>query len=318
LNGTGGELNIGPLRFPLRPEPDGPVRYSAPAYSGFFQAASSPGNCPAETGTANRDHPAEAGVVNGEPLIELAVDIRSGGCAPPSGEPLWRAGGHWGVWENGTNLLFGVGLQAPPAARRLCRAAHDLSQAELVIDPAAGPEAVLDSPLRYPLDQILSWGLLSKIGGVLLHAAAVVKDGTAWVLTGRSGAGKSTLAGLCHEQGWRILNDDRVMVFRRDGEWRVAGTPWHGSGRFAEAAEVPLGGVALLAQAPNNRIEPLSGSPARLALLDTAAVPWFEENWAQGTLDGLDRLVREMKPVRLHFTKTTESVRVLTGEAVPG
>ena len=152
---------------------------------------------------------------------------------------------------------------------------------------------------------------------MLLHAAAAVQaDGTGWVLAGRSGAGKSTLAGLCHAQGWRILNDDRVMVFRRDGGWRVAGTPWHGSGRFAEAAEVPLGGVALLAQAPENRFESLTASQARLALLDVAAVPWFAEEWSQGVLDGLDRLVREIPPVRLHFTRTAEAVRMLAGEAV--
>ncbi|HPR67656.1 MAG TPA: hypothetical protein PLJ99_00025 [Kiritimatiellia bacterium] len=288
-----GELNIGPLRYDLRPGLKGPVRYAAPAYAGFCAP------------------PVYL------PLAELPVDIRSECLALPGDKPLFQAGGHWGVWETGGEWLFAVGLQAPPSLRRACRVPRGLSGAELTIDPAAGPDAVRESPLRYPLDQILSWGLLSKIGGVLLHAAAAVQaDGTGWVLAGRSGAGKSTLAGLCHAQGWRILNDDRVMVFRRDGGWRVAGTPWHGSGRFAEAAEVPLGGVALLAQAPENRFESLTASQARLALLDVAAVPWFAEEWSQGVLDGLDRLVREIPPVRLHFTRTAEAVRMLAGEAV--
>jgi hypothetical protein len=229
---------------------------------------------------------------------------------------LWRAGGHWAAWEEeGGELVFHVGLEAPEESRLSCRVAPDLSRAELTVHRSAWQEGLCESPLRYPLDQILSWGLLSTIGGALLHAAVAVKDGVGYVFTGRSGAGKSTLAALCHAEGWRILNDDRVMVFRRDGEWRVAGTPWHGSGRFAEAAEVPLGGVFLLKQAAENRIEPLEAAQARLALLDVAAVPWFAEEWSQGILDGLDRLVREVEPAHFHFTKTAEAVDALAGKA---
>jgi len=167
------------------------------------------------------------------------------------------------------------------------------------------------SPLLYPLDQILSWGMLSRVGGVLLHAAVAVRDGAGWVFAGHSGAGKSTLSELCHAEGDRILNDDRVMVFQRDGEWKVAGTPWHGSGRFAEAAEVPLGGLFFLKQADSERIEDLTPSEARLELLNVAAVPWFEESWSQGMLDGLEQVVQGVECRRFHFTKTPAAVQVL-------
>ena len=80
------------------------------------------------------------------------------------------------------------------------------------------------------------------------------------------------------------------------------------------AEEVPLGGVFLLRQAPENRIEPMAAAAARLALLDVAAVPWFAEEWSQGILDGLDRLVREVAPARFHFTKTGAAVDALAGE----
>mgnify|MGYP003588793862 FL=1 len=93
----------------------------------------------------------------------------------------------------------------------------------------------------------------------------------------------------------------------------MAGTPWHGSGRFAEAAEVPLAGIHFLQQAAECRMEPLSTAQARLALLDVAAVPWFEETWAQGILDGLDRLTRDVEIARFHFSKTPQAVRALAG-----
>ena len=283
-------LDVGPVRFALRTAEAEPVRYTDPAYGGFFCAA------------------------GGEPpLAEVPVDVVRGAVAPPAGEPLWRAGDHWAVWADGADLLFHVGLRAPAGARRFCRAARDLSRAEVALPATAWADGVCEAPLRYPLDQILSWGLLARLGGALLHAAVAVKDGRGRVFTGRSGAGKSTISALLRDAGWRILNDDRVVVFRRGGEWRVAGTPWHGSGRFAEAAEVPLDGIHFLGKSAECRSEDLSAAQARLALLDVAAVPWFEETWAQGILDGLDRLTREVEIARFHFPKTPQAAQALAG-----
>ena len=288
-----GHLDIGPLRFLLRLGSAGAVRYSAPGYRGFFNddvASARPG-----------------------PLCKMPVEIVHRTVPIPAREPLWRGGRNWAVWEDGADLICCAGFHAREHARFSCRVARDLSRAELALDPeleGTGSETV-ESPLRYPVDQILSWGLLSRIGGSLLHAAAAVRDGVGWVFAGHSGAGKSTLSALCHAAGFRILNDDRVLVFRRGGEWKVAGTPWHGSGRFAEAAEAPLGGVLFLQQAAEDRLESISAAQARLALLDVAAVPWFEEAWSQGILDGLEQLLQGVESCRFHFTKTLSAVRVL-------
>ena len=338
-----GHLNIGPLRFALRTEAACSVRYSDPAYAGFFSvpvgrtvpvSRDGSGCTEMDVGAKARlggdaspylrmpcSEPVGRTVPvsrdSGSALIELPVEIVRRAVPVPAGAPLWKAGGHWAVWEDGAELVFHVGLQVPEARRYSCRVARDLSRAELALPPAAWAGGVVEAPLRYPLDQILSWGLLSRLGGALLHAAVAVKDGCGFVFTGRSGAGKSTISGLLHSAGWRILNDDRTMVFRRGGQWRVAGTPWHGSGRFAEAAEVPLVGICFLHKAAECRLEPMSAAQARLALLDVAAVPWFAEEWSQGILDGLDRLTREVGIARFHFTKTADAVRALAGEAVP-
>lgn len=242
------------------------------------------------------------------------MNVALGRPAVPSRAPSWQIGQSWAVWEEGTDLLCLAGFQGGDSAFFGCRVARDLSRAELTVSPElpGAIPGVVDAPLRYPLDQAVSWGMLSRIGGALLHSAVAVKDGVGYVFAGRSGAGKSTLSGLCQGEGWRILNDDRAMVFRRGGEWRVAGTPWHGSGRFAEAAEAPLGGIYFLQQAVADRLKPLPASQARLALLDVAAVPWFEDSWAQGTLDGLARLVEQVDTSRFCFTNTPLAVQALT------
>lgn len=47
---------------------------------------------------------------------------------------------------------------------------------------------------------------------LLLHAAAVERDGHAVILCGESGSGKSTLAALLGEHGWRLMSDEFVLI----------------------------------------------------------------------------------------------------------
>lgn len=289
-----GHLSIGSVRFALRTPDQADVRYSSPAYAGFYSA---PGSS-----------------AGSDALAEMQVDLASQTGAIPAHTPLWSGGKNWAIWEDGQELICCSGFHGRQTARYRCRVARDLASAELAVDAEMIPAKVFESPLTYPLDQVLSWGLLSRFGGAVMHAAVAVRAGTGWIFTGRSGAGKSTISALCHAAGWRILNDDRVMVFRRNGAWRVAGTPWHGSGRFAEAAEFPLGGIYFLEQSPENRLEAMAASEARMALLDVAAVPWFENSWSAGSLEGLARLVREVDMRRFKFTKSPAAVRVVVDD----
>lgn len=280
-----GQLNLGPLQVNLRGEGLGPVSYSAPGYQPFFNAGS---RVPMRT-----------------PLVSIAVELVLRATMRPPVPPIWQRGQSWAAWEDGDELIFGAGFHVPGRARYGLRIARDLSRAELALDPEwitrrPGP---MEAPLHYPLDQVLTWGLLSKIGGALIHAAAAVKGNRALVFAGRSGAGKSTLAGWLQDAGWELLSDDRVMVFRRNHVWQVSGTPWHGSGGWARAAEFPLAGILFLYKDRENRRAPLPPLQAKLELLDVASVPWFEDSWAQATLDGLNLLILEIPPQRFHFTK---------------
>lgn len=288
-----GCLDIGPIRMLLRGAPGERVAYAHPAYRQFFSTSDLSGAF--------------------QPLVTLPVDLRRQVSEIPVSEPLWRADLHWALWEEETEWICCVGIHRRNHARYCCRIARDGSRVVLAMDPelAGDDSACFVSPLVYPVDQILSWKLLSQTRGILFHAAVAVHNGMGWVFAGPSGAGKSTLSNLCHAAGDRILNDDRVMVFRRDGVWKVAGTPWHGSGRFAEAAEVPLGGLFLLKQAGSEQIKPVSVSQARMELLNVAAIPWFLDEWSQGILDGLEQLVQDMGCLEFRFTNTPEAVQAL-------
>lgn len=75
---------------------------------------------------------------------------------------------------------------------------------------------------------------LSAEHGMLLHAAAVVKDKRAYLFLGSSGAGKSTAASLCAK--YKIIGDDVVAVKRSGASYGVFPTPWK-QAPFTKGAE---------------------------------------------------------------------------------
>jgi hypothetical protein len=276
-------LQIGPLRWELELPADLKVSWSDPAYDGFRSNSA----CP---------------------LVTIPVSVCRETKELPAGEPLYRGGKNWALWEAGRDLIICSGFTGQPAPRFYCRIDRDSGAVRLSLDPAREDGT---NPLRYPIDQILSWGPLAQCGGLILHSAVAVKDGIGWVFSGRSGAGKSTLSEQCHQAGWRILNDDRVMVFKRDDSWMVAGTPWHGSGRFAEAEEVPLGGVLFIEKSERDQAIRMKQEQVRYSLLDVAAIPWFEDRWAQAALDAADRFSKEVSFYRFECTKDRSAVDVV-------
>jgi hypothetical protein len=283
-----GSIQIGPVCFHLRGAQAGAVRYADWAYADFFV----------------RPDVASPRI---QPLAEMTVYLHAGAKEMPGEEPLFVAGNHWAVWPDGDkSLIICSGIHLRSHAQCYCRVDIALREAYLYVDGD-----LLEAPLRYPLDQILTWGLLGRCGGLLLHAAVAERHGQAHIFAGRSGAGKSTLSNLCAAAGWTILNDDRVMVFPQQGRWYAAGTPWHGSGSFAEARTLPLHSILFLDQADHNAWVSVSPAQARLALLDVAAVPWFEESWSAAALDALTALTGQVTCQRFHFTRTPDAVRTL-------
>ena len=65
--------------------------------------------------------------------------------------------------------------------------------------------------------------LILSEGGLMLHAAGVVRDNRAYIFFGPSGSGKSTVARLSNN--YSILNDELVGVRRVNGSFNACGTP---------------------------------------------------------------------------------------------
>jgi HprK-related kinase A len=77
--------------------------------------------------------------------------------------------------------------------------------------PDAAPLALAHGLLAAEMGMNLQMALGQR-RFLLLHAAAVERDGKAVLLTGHSGAGKSTLAAVLGERGWRFMGDEFALL----------------------------------------------------------------------------------------------------------
>lgn len=163
-----------------------------------------------------------------------------------------------------------------------------------------------DESLHYPLgvafDAFLMMYLLSRGRGVLLHACGVSDNGRGILFSGTSGAGKSTSALLWKQQtGVALLNDDHVIVRKRNGRFWMYGTPWCGRVRETSSMGVPLDQVYVLRHADSNNAALLSPAQAASKLLVRSFSPFWDADGMAFTLDFLGQLSQDIPCYDLGF-----------------
>lgn len=129
-------------------------------------------------------------------------------------------------------------------------------------------------------------------GVVLFHSAVVTCKDRGYMFLGKSGTGKSTHARLwlAHVEESDLLNDDNPVVrLQADGAW-VYGSPWSGKTPCYKNRGVRLGAIVNLSQAPYNRIRPISGVEAYVALLPSIS----GMRWNKAVADGLHQTENEL------------------------
>ena len=106
---------------------------------------------------------------------------------------------------------------------------------------------------------------------VILHAAAVLYKGKAYVFCAPSGTGKSTHANLWEKHyGAKILNGDKVILYAGEQGIMASGSPVAGSSGIYRNEAAPVAAIYLLKQAPSNRLLPVSHRTAALSLYSLA------------------------------------------------
>ena len=158
------------------------------------------------------------------------------------------------------------------------------------------PEADIENFLR-----VLYARLCLREGGLLLHAAGIVRGEAGFVFFGPSGSGKTTTARLSPE--FTVLSDDLVIVKIGEGGVRVHGVPFRGD--FAEATRVnrsaELRGLFTLVKAPVHAVVPLPPPEARARLLSCVPFVMTDARRARRAME-IGSQITGRVPVRaLHF-----------------
>ncbi len=166
----------------------------------------------------------------------------------------------------------------------------------------------------YPIDQQLAIHFLARRQGVLLHSAGIEYMGKGFMCSGVSGSGKTTIYRMFAEtEGFDLLTDDRVIL-RTNGENGVVmhGTPWSGKGQYATSGRAPLKAVFFLKKDSEVRETRLSASEAVSRFIPVASVPWFSNELTTDTLKTIEAVAQGTPAFDLHFTKTTETIQLVT------
>jgi hypothetical protein len=95
-----------------------------------------------------------------------------------------------------------------------------------------------------------------KPDNYLLHACGVKKDGLGYVFTGRSGSGKSTIA--CLADKYQVLNDEMVIIGKKNGQYQVRSTPFNGEFKTKVNRSAPLRAIFYLRHGDRNYLKPLT------------------------------------------------------------
>ena len=137
----------------------------------------------------------------------------------------------------------------------------DIAQghADLALVDADGPlfERGVENFLR-----VLTALHILKHGGLLVHAAGVVRHGLAHVFFGPSGSGKTTVTHL--SLGDTILSDDLTLIVKAEDGYAAAGIPFGMAHHRVPDTNgcFPIAGLHRLVQSPEVRRERIFGAKA--------------------------------------------------------
>lgn len=158
--------------------------------------------------------------------------------------------------------------------------------------------------------------VVERLGGVIVHSAAVVFGDRAVLFIGPSGAGKTTAAHHCEGTTWLARDRSAVVPFG-DG-YITFGMPGGDDIDLPRAARAVhrLAGIGRIRRdRPENTVEPLDPIEA-LATLRESTFAGGDEAMEEQRLDSLVALMARVPVVNLH-TKLGASLTSLLGEVFP-
>lgn len=148
--------------------------------------------------------------------------------------------------------------------------------------------------------------------GVFLHASYVVYQGRAIIFTAPKQVGKSTQASLWEKyRGAEIVNGDRVLLRKIEGQWRAYGSPYAGTSRIFKDISAPVDAIIILSQGMENIALKSTTLESIKALMEGCSF----ESWSRESIllvtDMVNDLLEKIRFVKLKCLPDEGAVKIL-------
>ncbi|MBI5379368.1 MAG: hypothetical protein HZA23_04345 [Nitrospirae bacterium] len=169
-------------------------------------------------------------------------------------------------------------------------------ETDFLLPKGHAPEYACDTYLRVMLSY-----RFPELGGFLLHAAGLVRNGKGYLFAGKSGAGKTTITRLSAPNAV-VLNDDFTLVRLSPDGATVHGTPFYGEyGKGGANIGAPLAGIYFLSKANTHEAVPLPPQAAIARLFGSVLHFPSDRATAQALLDLATAICRRVPCFELRF-----------------
>lgn len=212
----------------------------------------------------------------------------------------------WAVYKKSGSWVY-LGISPKPGDRNLHRVVvfnNDHTRARIYNDKdETFLKGNLHSLTLFPTDQILLSRVLADRQGCYLHSCGVNFNGKGLLFAGHSEAGKSTMATLLKGRV-AILCDDRIIVRRNDGGFKIYGTWSHGDVPDVSASSAPLKAIFFLEKAKENRATLIEDKKEMTKRLLACLIrPFVTADWWEKMLSLIEKIATEVPGYRLEFEK---------------
>ncbi|MDD3878070.1 MAG: hypothetical protein PHT69_15735 [Bacteroidales bacterium] len=167
------------------------------------------------------------------------------------------------------------------------------------------------NPLAYPMGPLLMYHLALYNDAIMIHASGIEFNKKGLVFSGFSGIGKSTMAGLWHTNGYKVINDDRLMLRMIDGQCHVFNTPMP----YADQPkETILKHAFLLKQHPTNYLVKLDGVHKLTRILAFCIQHHYDKEHIRIIMDTISRIASCITVHELGFVPDNSVIELIKNE----
>jgi hypothetical protein len=172
-------------------------------------------------------------------------------------------------------------------------------------------EELINDALKYPLGPLLLYYLTIKNEAIMIHGSAVSDGEKGKLFTGVSGSGKTTIASIYRGSGYKIINDDRLIIKKDGNNYYIYNTPMY----YADdPKKTLLTSVNLIYHSKENISERLKGAIAVTNIMANCIQHSYNKRYIQHHLDFLSELCNKIPVYKVGFKPDKSIVEFLNND----